>query len=363
MPEGPEIHGMADVINAHAARRRFDKCTKSLVNKCKKVRAPVGGFTMSAVSRGKELMITLKPFSHTSAKPVFILCNMGMTGFFEVAAGRKSRHPHAHLSFHATDGTVLSFVDVRRFGTWRSLSRPEWPADRGPDPVTDHDAFRRGVINAVSSKPHLFARKPICQVLHDQSIFNGIGNYLRAEVLFRAGVPPFAPAKDVLAKLPVSQVEGPPDLLTLCRNVPKEVIDMHLSKYQGGPAASTTDTTGEHGRWEKWLRVYSHDDASWAVDQEGRRIWFRGPPGKLYAKFAQKSSLIKKSKGSQGPTRSAGNAAQRDAKRWFAGTPAAMKLAARRASSKKASSSQTVIGKRPAALSTHRQVAHKRHKS
>ncbi len=33
--------------------------------------------------------------------------------------------------------------------------------------------------------------RPVCEVLLNQQYFNGIGNYLRAEILFRAGIPPF----------------------------------------------------------------------------------------------------------------------------------------------------------------------------
>lgn len=302
--------------------------------------------------------MTLQTTEKISSKALFILCNMGMTGFFEVSSTIKDRHHHAHLCFHATDGTVLSFVDVRRFGTWRCLSGPDWPIGRGPDPVADHAAFRLGVVAAVSSRPHLFQNKPICQVMHDQSLFNGIGNYLRAEILFRAGVPPFAPAKEVLGKLSAAAEGSPLDILTLCRDVPKEVIDMRLSKYQGGPAAGTTDTSAEHERWQSWLRVYSHDDASWAVDQEGRRIWFRGPPGKLYQKFAKKVHLVK-SKSHKRPSATMAslpsNAAKRSSKDFFAGTPAAIR--------KKPAAGikgRLASRKRPAAASVHGQVKHKR---
>merc|ERR1712232_426397 len=47
----------------------------------------------------------------------------------------------------------------------------------------------------------------------------------------------------------------------------------------------------EDGTWTQWLRVYGQDDASWALDKDGRRIWFHGPPGKLYRKCAQKGCL------------------------------------------------------------------------
>merc|ERR1712032_309993 len=156
-----------------------------------------------------------------------------------------------------------------------------------------------------AANPKKFDGVPICQILHDQSIFNGIGNYLRAEILFRAGIPPFAAARGVLANLcEIIEENDPVDLLTLCREVPAEVIGLKINKYQGGNQNTHQDATPtgpsgsmapagdeEHSAWSKWLRVYGQDDASWAVDKEGRRIWFRGPPGRLCRKFAQKFHL------------------------------------------------------------------------
>mmetsp|Transcript_108026 Transcript_108026/g.304342 ORF Transcript_108026/g.304342 Transcript_108026/m.304342 type:complete len:295 (+) Transcript_108026:61-945(+) len=285
---------------------------------------------------------------------------MGMTGFFEAAPSAAASHRHAHLSFYAADGSVLSFVDQRRFGAWRCMKSPDWPADRGPDPVKEHSAFRLGVIAAVAARPELFDSKPICQVLHDQSIFNGIGNYLRAEILCRAGVPPFAPARKVLADLPeVAPLRDKADLLTLCRDVPKEVIEMNLSKYQGGSAAAATGTDSEHGRWEKWLRVYGHDDASWAVDKEGRRIWFRGAPGKLYAQCAQKGSLDGRAGGRSS------SAARRSSKDYFAGTPAAARKKPAGASAKATAAASTkraatAAFKKPSAVHHIRTIALKK---
>eukprot|EP00747_Dinoflagellata_sp_TGD_P221250 gnl/TRDRNA2_/TRDRNA2_93106_c0_seq1.p2 gnl/TRDRNA2_/TRDRNA2_93106_c0~~gnl/TRDRNA2_/TRDRNA2_93106_c0_seq1.p2 ORF type:complete len:352 (-),score=51.86 gnl/TRDRNA2_/TRDRNA2_93106_c0_seq1:468-1523(-) len=315
MPELPELHCMAEVINTHAAGRTFISCRKSSINKLPPVKVPKGSFTMSAQSRGKELMMTLQPASPLDGggkhlegdarRAVFILCNMGMTGFFEAVPCAKAKHRHAHLSFVATDGSILSYVDVRRFGTWRSMTTPEWPKDRGPDPVKEHALFRHNVVSAVAANPKKFDGVPICQILHDQSIFNGIGNYLRAEILFRAGIPPFAAARGVLANLrEVVETNDPVDILTLCRDVPSEVIGLKINKYQGGKQNTHQDATvigpsgsmapagdEQHSAWNKWLRVYGHDDASWAVDKEGRRIWFRGPPGRLCRKFAQKFHL------------------------------------------------------------------------
>eukprot|EP00927_Polykrikos_kofoidii_P083575 TRINITY_DN8599_c0_g1_i1.p1 TRINITY_DN8599_c0_g1~~TRINITY_DN8599_c0_g1_i1.p1 ORF type:complete len:381 (+),score=40.42 TRINITY_DN8599_c0_g1_i1:94-1143(+) len=312
---------MATVVNHHAAGRVFVKCTKSNVTKLPPVKVPKGKFTMSAESRGKELMMKLQsvPLSADKPqKPVYILFNMGMTGFFESVPSSKACHQHAHLRFYATDGSVLSCVDQRRFGKWRSQKTPDWPCGRGPDPVRDHTEFVLGVQEALGARPRHYQGKPICEALHDQRLFNGIGNYLRAEILFRAGVPPFACSYEVLMNtLKTSAANGRTNLLKLCRDVPLEVIKMNLSKYQGGNKALVEETDSDHGRWERWLRVYGRGDASWALDSDGRRIWFRGRPGKLYASHVHKGHL-------GGVAESSHNAAAlRSAKDYFARTPAA----------------------------------------
>lgn len=76
---------------------------------------------------------------------------------------------------------VLSFVDFRRFGRWQINA--DWGLDRGPCPITDYENFRSNVINNLEDCA--FKNKAICEVLLNQKYFNGIGNYLRAEILFR----------------------------------------------------------------------------------------------------------------------------------------------------------------------------------
>merc|ERR1712226_123713 len=69
---------------------------------------------------------------------------------------------------------------------------------------------------------------------------------------------------------------GTTDLLTLCKDVPREVIALDLSKCQGGNEnhAKTADGNEQHGRWQKWLKVYSQEDASWAsqAEQKSKKI-------------------------------------------------------------------------------------------
>ena len=73
---------------------------------------------------------------------------------------------------------ILSLCD--RFGKWEVSDT--WSASRGPDPVFEYKAFRSNVLDNLTAT--VFS-KPLCEVLHDQRFFNGIGNYLRAEIIYR----------------------------------------------------------------------------------------------------------------------------------------------------------------------------------
>mmetsp|Transcript_16070 Transcript_16070/g.13207 ORF Transcript_16070/g.13207 Transcript_16070/m.13207 type:complete len:125 (-) Transcript_16070:219-593(-) len=104
---------------------------------------------------------------------------MGMSGYFKLTLNGQE-HKHAHIKFHTHDGRSLSFVDVRRFGKWKQ--GVTWNKDRGPDPTIEFEEFKthvgKNLHKAVFSKP-------IYETLMDQKFFNGIGNYLRAEILYR----------------------------------------------------------------------------------------------------------------------------------------------------------------------------------
>jgi endonuclease VIII-like 1 len=76
---------------------------------------------------------------------------------------------------------VLNFVDFRRFGRWEMNA--DWGSDRGPCPITDYETFRKNIVDNLEDPA--FKQKAICEVLLNQKFFNGIGNYLRAEILFR----------------------------------------------------------------------------------------------------------------------------------------------------------------------------------
>ena len=80
---------------------------------------------------------------------------------------------------HKIEANCFYFLR-NRFGKWKISDT--FSSDRGPDPVHEYADFRANILNNLDKK--LF-QKAICEVMHNQKYFNGIGNYLRAEILNR----------------------------------------------------------------------------------------------------------------------------------------------------------------------------------
>lgn len=194
MPEGPELCTNSRFVNNVCKDRIFNgKVVKSSVSKCCNVDFTSEAYTITSEARGKEVALTLQ-CTLDPQKKLRLLFRFGMSGKFRF--GPVNELPkHAHLQFFSTSAgeggneisctNVLSFVDVRRFGSWH-ITPVGWGENRGPDPMFEYEAFRSNVLQNLDDPA--FSR-PICEALLNQKYFNGIGNYLRAEILFQLVLP------------------------------------------------------------------------------------------------------------------------------------------------------------------------------
>lgn len=198
MPELAELKINADFINNFAKNRAFVRIRKNPTHKGPEIKSPQNNFQFFAQSRGKELKIQLD----TGESIVF---GLGMSGWFKESPSLELQK-HSHLIFDSEDGTSLSFVDPRRFGNWKL---GDWNSLRGPDPTFQFKEFCYNIWKSINHKDF---KKPIYEVLMNQEYFNGIGNYLRAEILGRCDQNPFKSGKEFL--------ENCPYLLELCRDFP-----------------------------------------------------------------------------------------------------------------------------------------------
>ncbi|XP_029431833.1 endonuclease 8-like 1 isoform X2 [Rhinatrema bivittatum] len=295
MPEGPELHLASCYINTACAGLVFSgKVEKSEVSKNPAVPFESDEYLISATSRGKEVKLSLSPVKEEDGgggarEPMDIVFRFGMSGYFTLSPAAQLPK-HAHLRFYTRESPrrALCFVDTRRFGSWEALGT--WQPERGPCVMLEYAKFRENVLSNLAEKAF---DRPICEVLINQKYFNGIGNYLRAEILYRLKIPPFVKARTVLDPLLLQNQDAGltlskkvkvkkknPDLLELCHSVPMEVI--HL----GGKGYDPTHR-GDPSVFENWLRCYCVPGMKSLRDGNGRTIWFQGEPGPLGPKAAK----------------------------------------------------------------------------
>jgi len=207
-------------------------------------------FSISAKARGKELQVIL-----TSGKDEYCLSvSMGMSGYWTLCT-EDSRPKHAHLLFKSLCGNYLCLVDARRFAKWKWA---DWSINRGPCPLTQIPEFMKNIVDNLDKSAF---RKPIHLLLMDQRYFNGIGNYLRAEILFRANQDPFEEARTALITNP--------SILQLCSQVPLESYFIG-----GGQLKDWQNPFGESRvRFSEWVKCYGIADTR-ITDQNGRTFWY-----------------------------------------------------------------------------------------
>ena len=192
MPEGPELRLNSMFINNVCSGQVFGGCPiRSSVSKNPEIKWESLSYTITSESHGKELALILQCQKERDRK-MRILFQFGMSGKFNFTTTTASIPKHAHLQFHRISGKkeegvegqvtgILSFVDTRRFGSWCVMA-DGWGKERGPDIMSEYKLFRANILGNLENP--VFG-KAICEVMLNQKYFNGIGNYLRAEILFR----------------------------------------------------------------------------------------------------------------------------------------------------------------------------------
>lgn len=254
MPELAELKLTADVINK-TKEITFNQVKKNPIHKCPDIKINYQEFKISSESRGKELMLNISDKNSTDNFKVRM--TMGMSGFFAITK-KDSLYKHSHLSFYSKyHDIVLSFVDVRRFGKWKIANN--WSKNRGPDPVTEYDLFVENIKNNYNKRAF---NKPICEFLMNQKWCNGLGNYIRAEVLYRIpDLNPWTSAREAFQKFP--------ELFRLCKEIP-----LRAYALGGGELKTWKNQLTESQVKEDLIKCYSVKGMSSIKDSNSRRFWY-----------------------------------------------------------------------------------------
>jgi formamidopyrimidine-DNA glycosylase len=151
---------------------------------------------------------------------------------------------HTHVVFYFTDGSILYYNDVRKFG-YLKIVRDEEIAhikelnEFGPEPLDKkftYDAFTRGLKKRPKGK--------IKQVLMDNKVVVGIGNIYSDEILFHAKLRPTR----VIKTLSASELKA---IYKWIRPVLEKGI-----KAKGSSVGDFVRTDGTWGQMGKFHFVY-----------------------------------------------------------------------------------------------------------
>ncbi len=194
MPELPEVRIVADYVNQELNKHEVLRVEKhpSSKNKCDLSILDGKTWKLRAVARGKELAIIF--ISGEEKHPMKI--TFGRIGSIEKVPIELAEDPEvqtrALLRFYTQD--YLFFIsDFTKMTLWRWCGI--WDGTRSPDPLFEHNEWRTHIYKNRKCKKY---KKTTFIIMMDQRHFNGIGNYTRAEILYRVSFSPFLPFIKVL---------------------------------------------------------------------------------------------------------------------------------------------------------------------
>jgi formamidopyrimidine-DNA glycosylase len=237
MPEGPEVKRMSLSLQE---RLEGEIITEAQVLGGKWIKTPPKGidvFIKALPLRVERITVKGKAIQILLEGGWSIWNTLGMSGGW-----RDVRTRHAHFQFTTQGGRTVWFDDVRRFGTLIFMQGESEISRRlkgiGPD-MLDPDTTLLDFQKAISHR-----RIPICRALMDQKILGGVGNYIKAEALYRARISPHRICTELTSE-------------ELGRLYDATRWIMAKSLEQGGATFSTySDMDGGEGSFPFYFHVY-----------------------------------------------------------------------------------------------------------
>lgn len=195
----------------------------------------------------KELPIKLESvackgkFIYFSFKNEWYLFNtLGMTGSW-----RENKDEHSSFKFTFENLNVY-FTDIRHFGTMKFVRGKDLLEKKlksiGWDILNEGPPDFQYFHNKIAS-----SNKNITEILMSQSIFSGIGNYIKSECLYRAKISPWRTGSSLSKS----------DSLELLKAICIIMIDSYNSG--GASLATYKNFEGQGGEYAKKLQVYKRD--------------------------------------------------------------------------------------------------------
>lgn len=269
MPEGPELRRSRDHLQRYVGHTivavtvlsgRYT--TENLVGYGEWVRdrTPINDSVLGVDVKGKFMWWSLQDDWH-------LWCTYGMSGQW---SSQPTQHCALFLDIRSSTGTNgrLAFNDARHFGTLKFV-KGRAALDKklrslGPDmlndPSPDEATFRQALLRKHD--------QTLAEVMMNQSVVSGIGNYVKAEALYLAELSPHRTVRD----LTTQEIE----------RLRVQVINVMKASYNSGGATirSYANVDGTKGGAQRRFAVYGNklDPMGNPVTKEetldGRTTWW-----------------------------------------------------------------------------------------
>lgn len=256
MPEGVEVKLSAECIKPLVDNKLIGKITISNTGRyAQKVPEGYDEFNnsfrelqeivyMVSPIRIQDIATKGKFMYWTFSNSWYMFCTFGMTGQWSPQSGK---HPCLHFRLHDPVTHKISeiyFNDQRHFGTIKFVHGKDKLDKKlyelGWDPLTQElERLRHFVIGTVKA-----TSKPIGQILMDQKVFAGVGNYIRAEALYQSKISPWR----------LGSTLSDTEIISLCQSLIAVMQESY--KYQGATIQTYTTVYGEEGKYSSCFKVY-----------------------------------------------------------------------------------------------------------
>jgi endonuclease-8 len=193
MPEGDTIFRAAQTLHRVLAGHtvtRFDSVYPALTRVAED--RPIVGRTIESVTaRGKHLLMAF-------SGDLILRTHMRMNGSWHLyRTGAKWQRPSSEMRVLVATAEAVAVGFNVPVGEWlssRQMERHPQIGALGPDLLNGAGAqYRYSVdVTEIVRRMREHARDPIADVLLNQRVVAGIGNVFKSEILFAAGISPFA---------------------------------------------------------------------------------------------------------------------------------------------------------------------------
>jgi len=263
MPEISEVRLSSEFVSKIGKQHRFVRIEKSPVSKVKTdLKVHYNVFTVDSISRGKEMVLHIIGRNETHQTGCLTMkVTLGMSGawiFYDPQNPEMQKYDkHTHLRFFTEEGKILGLYDVRRFAKW---SWTDFDKRRSPCIFRETEDFKARLLsNWFTHKD--FKKHRLSEIMMSQSWFNGVGNYLRAEILYRFDKNPFT----ISSEIAEDELKNLIEITINCVN--------QSYKLGGGQLKDWKNPDGENpSSFNEWMKCYGKLEKT--LDSTGRTYWY-----------------------------------------------------------------------------------------